>query len=78
MGEEDFMSASTTITQTTLVTSREAARRLSTSDRHIHHLVRSGQLPVVLIGGKRRFLIGDLAAFVDRSRRAPDSGPVAA
>ena len=42
----------------------QAAERLGTSERHVRHLTQTGQLTFVRIGGKQRFLEGDLAAFV--------------
>lgn len=61
-----------------LITGRAAARILSTSERHVHHLVRTRQLPVVFVGGKRRFIVQDLEDFVDRCRRANDADRTAA
>lgn len=47
-----------------------AAAMLGTSERHVRRLAEDGRLPFVKIGGKQRFVVGDLVAFINSSRVA--------
>ena len=49
-----------------LLTRREVARLLSTSDRHVRHLTEDGRLPSVRLGGKVRVHQRQLDDFLDR------------
>ena len=43
----------------------EVAKRLSVSERHIHRLIRRGQLPSILIGRRRIILASAISAWLD-------------
>ena len=43
---------------------------LGTSERHVRRLAEDGRLPFLKIGGKQRFVVGDLVAFINSSRVA--------
>ena len=61
-----------------LLTPAEAARVLGTSERHLRRLRMDHGLVAVHLGGKVRYRLNDLLAFIDLSSaaepRASDSG----
>jgi len=54
--------------EVSLVDIREAARRLGLKRSATYRLIQAGQLPSVKLGGARRVLPQDIAAFVARLR----------
>ena len=48
----------------------EAARRLQTTPQHLRRLTAQHGLAYLKIGGRRRYLLSDLDAFIERSRQA--------
>ena len=57
-----------------LVDIKEAARRLSISDRSVFSLTKAGLLRCVRLGRAVRYDPRELLAFVDRQRVGPASG----
>ena len=51
-----------------LLTSREAAHRLSVSERTLFQLRKEGRIPAVQFGRNIRYHLDDLDAFADRHR----------
>ena len=45
----------------------EVAKMLATSERHVRRLVEEGKLKAIKIGGKQRFVLSDVEAFIERS-----------
>ena len=43
----------------------EVAKRLSVSERHIHRLIRQGQLPSIRIGRRRVILASAISAWLN-------------
>ncbi len=51
-----------------LVTSREAAKLLSISERTLWSLAHSGELKVLRIGRSVRYAVADIEEYIDRRR----------
>jgi len=62
--------------RTVLLTARQVAERLGISRSQVYVLLGEGQLPSVAIGRSRRVLLGDLARYVSRQRKAPPANAV--
>ena len=62
------MNGSDTVADKQLLTSREAARRLSISERTLWALGKSGEIPRVLIGTAVRFDPDDVAELIERKK----------
>jgi excisionase family DNA binding protein len=52
-----------------LLSSREAAKVLSISERSLWTLTKNGEIPFVKIGACKRYTLSDLMEFVDRNKR---------
>jgi excisionase family DNA binding protein len=62
----------------TIITRSTAATMLATSERHIRHLVDTGRLPAIHVGGKQRFVTQDVLDFIEASVRAAEARRAAA
>ena len=56
----------------TIIQRAEVAAMLATTDRHVRRLVETGRLRAVHVGGKQRFLLQDVADFIERSIEAAE------
>ena len=56
-----------------LITSKEAARYLSISDRHLWAIMAAGDLPCIKLGHSVRYAIDDLDGYIE-SRRTGTKG----
>lgn len=54
-----------------LLTADEAAIYLGTTKRHVDRMQQERRLAFVRVGGKIRFLVDDLEAFIDENRQPP-------
>lgn len=54
--------------EVSLIDVREAARRLGLKRSALYRLIQTGELPSIKVGGARRVLPADIAAFVARLR----------
>lgn len=52
-----------------LMTSKEAARRLSISERTLFTLTKAGKLAVIRIGRAVRYVWSDIEKYIDAQRR---------
>lgn len=53
------------------MSTEQAAEYLGTTKRHVDRLAQEHRVPYLKLGGKRRFLAEDLAAFLRASRVEP-------
>jgi excisionase family DNA binding protein len=56
------------LADTVLLTKKEAARELRLSERSVHSLLKSGDLPTIRLGGSVRISRSDLLQFIARRR----------
>ena len=59
-----------------LLSSKEVARALGISERHVKNLVYSGALLSITVGRLRRIHIGDLCAYIDKRREVAAQAPL--
>lgn len=59
-----------------LVNPREAARRLSISERTLWSLTKTGQIPSLRIGKCVRYRLADLALWVERRAKMPSGNAI--
>jgi excisionase family DNA binding protein len=57
-----------------LLTRKQAWERINCSQRHLHNLVLSGELPYVRLGKLLRFIPADLDAYVKAHRIGGNGG----